>query len=195
MKRKPLLAITGCTAKAFETWSFRGFLPFTIGDGRWSDYTIDQAFQIKLLMEAAQATDTAAAAYLASRALHKIYPLDPFSFTGGDLWVALVRFEWEDAPADFEKLSVVAGRSGELTAKALEQVAAFDPKARLISLLCFSVDRIASELLVEAREWGLPEAEVRPVPEDLTGFPEWFKDLEASRRALLFGPDPVEREG
>lgn len=189
MKRKAILAITTCTPKAFETWSFRDFLPFTIGDGRWSDYTIDHAFQLKLLMEAAQATDTAAASYLAARALRKMHPLDPFAFTGGDLWVALVRYQWDEAPEDWVKLGVIAGRWADLNEMAVQHVADQDEKAKLTSVLAFSAVRIAHDLLTEAREFGLPEGEVRQVPEDLTGYPEWFKDLETSRRALIFGSD------
>ena len=65
MKRKALLAITGCTAKAFETYSARGFLPFGIQDARWSEYTLEDAFLLRLLMDAASGTDQDSAALLA----------------------------------------------------------------------------------------------------------------------------------
>lgn len=188
MKRNALLAITGCTAKAFETYAHRDFLPFHIAEGgRWSDYTIDQAFQLKVLMLAGDATDNKSAAYLASECLHKLHPIDPFAFTGGDLWVALVRYEWAEAPEDWIKLGVIAGRACDLPDLAKEHVSGQAPEAKLTSILALPAHKIALDLLSEAQEWGLPEGQVRSVPEDLTGYPEWFKGLEAQRRALIFG--------
>ncbi|MCU0904872.1 MAG: hypothetical protein MUE83_13510 [Tabrizicola sp.] len=190
MKRNALLAITGCTAKAFETYAHRDFLPFHIPDGgRWSDYTIDQAFELKVLSLASEATDNKSAAYLAERCLNKLHPIDPFAFNGGDLWVALVRYEWADAPENWIKLGVVAGRACDLPALANEHVAGQAPEAKLTSILAIPAHKIALDLLSEAREWGLPEGQARAVPEDLTGFPEWFKEIELQRRAIVFGTE------
>ncbi len=65
MKRQELLRITGCTVKAFETYAYRGFLPFLIKDSRWSDYSLLDACLLRVLMEAQKATSTANAAMLA----------------------------------------------------------------------------------------------------------------------------------
>lgn len=188
MKRKALLAITGCTPKTFETLSFRGFLPFAIEDYRWSDYTIDNAFQLKVLLDAAQGTDLGTAGYLAAQALSNLHPIDPFSFTGDEeMWLGLARFEWDEAPEGWRKLCVVAGRWCDIVPMAKARIADNDPSAKLTSLLTLSATRIARDLLDEARDYGLPEGEVRSLPENLFGYPEWFQEAEAKRRIMLAG--------
>lgn len=188
MKRKALLAITGCTAKAFETFAFRDFLPFVIEDRAWSDYTIENAFSLKVLMDAAQNTDHASASVLARRALDKLRPLDPFAWSGDEeLWVALIRYDWPDAPEDWDCREVVAGRWIDIQAAASRLVTEQAPGARIVGILSLSATKIAKAVLEEAREFGLPEGEVHGVPEDLTGYPDWFKAKEEERRAVVFG--------
>ena len=98
MKRKALLTITGCTPKAFETYSFRDFLPFVIEDRNWSNYTIHNAFSLKVLMNAAESTDLSSAAVLAAGALDALHPINPFAYAGDeDLHVALIRYDWPEA--------------------------------------------------------------------------------------------------
>lgn len=186
MKRKALLAITGCTPKAFETYSFRGFLPFVIEDRNWSNYTIYNAFSLKVLLDAAASTDLDSAAVLAKGALDALHPINPFAYSGEeDVHVALIRYDWPEAPEDWDCRTVVAGRWGDIEDKARKFVAELAPRAHVISVMAISATKIARSLLAEARDFGMPEGEVHQVPEDLTGYPEWFQKAETSRRAML----------
>lgn len=190
MKRKALLMIADSTAKFFETCSARGFLPFTIEERQWSDYTIENAVQLRLLEHAFKGTDLDSAAMIARSALGALYPLTPFSYTGGEgSWVALVRYEWPDAPEGWDCRHVIAGRMQDLQAKADEFVSDLDVSAKLVSIYAIPLDPIARHVWEEARELGLPEGENWPAttPEDLTGFPDWFKEIERARRSVVFG--------
>lgn len=190
MKRKALLLISASTPKFFETCSARGFLPFTIGERNWSDYTLENAFQLRLLEHAFKGTDLDSAALIARRALDAIHPLSPFSYTDGEgLWVALVRYEWPDAPEGWDLRHVIAGRMQDLQSKADEFINDLDVSAKLVSIYAIPVTPIARHVWEEARELGLPEGESWPAttPEDLTGFPEWFKEMELARRSVVFG--------
>lgn len=186
MKRKALLAITGCTPKSFETYSQRGRLPFAIPSDRWSEYTMTDALELKILMRAAELTDLDNASKLARSALDKISPLNPFSYCGDEeLFAALVRYDWPEKPEDWEERTVVGGRWQDIEAETRQFITEFLPGARLTGTLIVPVKQIADELLIEAHEFGLPEAAVQPVPEDLTGFPDWFVEKEQARRAML----------
>lgn len=186
MKRKALLTITNCSAKAFETYSFRDFLPFVIQDRNWSDYTIGNAFSLKVLMDAAENTDLSSAAVLAKAALDALHPINPFAYTGGqELWVALIRYDWPDGIEGWDSRHVVAGRWSDIEAEARNLVTEKAPGARVTGILSVSATKIAELLLNEANDLGLPEGEVQGVPEDLTGYPEWFKADELARRDLF----------
>ncbi len=188
MKRKALLAITGCTPKSFETYSARDNLPFAISSNRWSEYSIEDAFKLKLLIQAAELTNLDTASKLASAALDELHPLDPFAFCGDqELYVALIRYDWPDKFPDWDAWTVVAGRWQDIEAKASERVADIARGVRLIGTLALPIKPIAKELLTEARAFGLPEGEVHSVPEDLTGYPDWFVAEEQARRAMLAG--------
>jgi hypothetical protein len=188
MKRKALLAITGCTPKAFETYSARDQLPFSISQGNWSDYTIEDAFALKLFMRASECTSLDNAARLARGALAKLHPVNPFSFHGSEeLWVVLATYDWPSAPPDWACSLLVAGRWSDIVTHAKGALCGIAPDVSLLGLLAFSITDVAREVLQEARDFGLPEGKVQPVPEDLTGYPEWFKTEEADRRALVFG--------
>lgn len=189
MKRKALLAITGCTAKAFETYSARGFLPFGIQDARWSEYTLEDAFLLRLLMDAASGTDQDSAALLARGALDKMSPITPFSYTGDqEMWAALIRYDWPNAPEGWDQRHVVAGRWQDIEAQAKHLTTELAPGARVLSIQAVSATKIAHHVFRAAREFGLPEGEhPHAVPEDLTGYPEWFKEAEMARRRVVFG--------
>ena len=186
MKRKALLAITECTPKAFETFSARGFLPFVIEDGNWSDYTIYNAFSLKALTEAAACTSLSNAAFLAACALDALAPMDPFGFTdANEMWVALIHYHWPDAPEGWDCREVVAGRWCDLDTQAKSLLAERAPGAAVTAMLTVSATKIANTLLREARDFGLPEGEIPAIPENLTGYPKWFVEAETARRNLL----------
>jgi hypothetical protein len=187
MKRQALLAITGCTAKAFEIWSSRDLLPFGIPSGRWSDYSMGDALALALMLEAAEMTDLDTASKLAAGALPALHPLDPFAFCGSqELFAALIRYDWPDKPKVWDARTVVAGRWQDIEPLARERIADIAPDVRLVGMLTVPVKRIAERLFSAAQELGLPEGEVRAVPEDLTGYPDWFVQEEKARRVLLF---------
>lgn len=186
MKRKALLAITDCGTKAFEMYRERGFLPFNIEGRSWSEYTTENAFQLKVLLDGADATDLAGASMLAKGALNKLAPLNPFSYTGDEeLFIALARYEWEDAPEGWDCQAVLGGRWQDIRDQLDDLPKTISPDIRVRSVLVLSATKIAHKVLSEARDFGLPEGEVQPVPENLTGFPEWFKKAETARRELL----------
>jgi hypothetical protein len=188
MKRKALLAITGCTPKAFETYSARDQLPFSISRSNWSDYTIEDAFALKLFMQAAECTSLDNAARLARGALARLHPINPFSFYGSErLWVALATYAWPESPPDWECSLLVAGRWSDIVTQTEDALDRIATGVSLLGLLTFPASNVADEVLQEARDFGLPEGEVQPVPEDLTGFPDWFKTEETKRRSLVFG--------
>jgi hypothetical protein len=195
MKRKPLLAITGCTAKAFETYSSRNFLPIAIGDARWSDYTLKDAFALKVLVHAAKATDLASASVLASGAWNALKYLNPFAFTDAEeIWLGLVRYDWPDAPQGWIKKGVVAGRWCDIQPKADEYVNDLDKTAKITSILLVSASKIADGVFEEARQFAPdeahPDAAIIKMPEDLTGYPDWLKTAELGRRDFFAKLDP-----
>lgn len=194
MKRKALLAITGCTAKQFETFSARGFLPFAIEDARWSDYTLNHAFQLRMLLDGISGTDQDSAALLARDALSKLHPITPFSYTGDqEMWAALVRYYWPGAPEGWDCRAVVAGRWQDIEANANAHISGLAADARITSIQAVSVTKIAHHVWREARDFGLPEGEqAQPIPEDLTGYPDWFKEAEIARRRVVFGGNEAE---
>lgn len=187
MKRKALLLSTNCTAKAFETYSARDFLPFVIEDARWSEYSLQDAIELKILMDAAAFMDQKSAAYLARQAFDKLHPIHPlFPTDGHELWVALVRYDWAEAPEDWEGRTVIAGRWQDIYADAQTFVQGFNGKCKILSIQAISASKIAVEVWQEVREIGLPEGDEIPgVPEDLTGFPEWFIEVENARRRVM----------
>jgi hypothetical protein len=190
MKRRALLEITGCTIKAFETYSSRGFLPFSIRDSRWSDYSIEDAFALKVLTDAAAVTDLATASTFARGALKALHPLNPFAYMGDDeVWIALINYEDPEGTEGGTGSVVVAGRWRDIDAQARARLECVGPTAKLTSVLALSATRTARDVLQEARDFDLPEAEVPPIPEDVSGYPEWFVENELARRAVLFERD------
>jgi hypothetical protein len=189
MKRQALLIITGCGAKAFETYSSRGLLPFPIRADRWSDYSADDALKLAVMLRAAELTDLDSASTLARRVLPELSPLDPFGWCGDQpLYGALTRYAWPGMPDDYDARIVVAGRWQDIEPMARERiarVAEIEPGARMTSLLCICVTELADRLLEAAHDLGLPDVQVRPVPENLTGSPAWFTEREQARRALF----------
>lgn len=142
------------------------------------------------MQHAFKGTDLESASMIARRALDAIYPLTPFPYTGNEgLWAALVRYDWLDAPEGWDCRQIVAGRMQDLQAKADEFVSDLDASATLISIYAIPMASIARHVWAEARDLGLPEGESWPVttPEDLTGFPDWFKEAEQERRAIVSG--------
>lgn len=187
MKRRALLDITACSSKVLDMWIMRGFCPVSLAPAQWTDYTMGDAFKLRLMMEVAQVTKLETASYFAKRALRALAPINPFTYTGdAEMWVALVRYEWPNPIEGWDCRHVVAGRWEDLHRLAKEHVTNIDPSARLVSLLAFSATRIAGQVWREARERGLPEAATVPaIPEVLTGYPEWFREAEVERRTMF----------
>lgn len=50
MRRKELLALTECDPKRFETLQQREQLP-VLASGRWAEYSLDDAFRVRLLLD------------------------------------------------------------------------------------------------------------------------------------------------
>lgn len=190
MKRKALLIVADCSVKAFEGWASRGHLPFAKEGKNWSDYSLDNAIELKLMVDAAKGTDVESAGVLASQALHKLHPIHPLYYTDNqELWVALVRYDWPDAPEDFDARTVVAGRWEEIEEKAQMFVRDISPDAAVVSIYAVSATRSATKAWEEAHELGLPEGDASylSIPEDLAHFPEWFRACEMKRREVVFG--------
>ena len=194
MKRKALLIVADCTAKFFETCSARGFNPVTITDRAWSDYSLNDAFELRLLQQAFKGTDLDSAALIARRALDAISPMSPFAYTDGEeLWVALVRYDWADAPEEWDCRQVIGGRLQDIHVKAEEFVKGLDAAAKVTSVYLIHMTKIAQHVWKEARDLGLPEGDEYPViPEDLTGYPKWFQEVERARRAVAFDTGEAE---
>lgn len=162
MKRKALLAITGCRPERFDTYLHRDNLPFAVSSGAWTDYTLENALELKLLMTAAQLTDVDSASKLARAAFHQLYPLDPFAFCGDqELFVALIRYDWPDKPDDWDGRTVVAGRWQDVDVKARDRIDGIAPNVCITGILALPVKRIAADLQKEASDFGLPEGVVR----------------------------------
>ncbi|WP_406736444.1 hypothetical protein [Thioclava sp. GXIMD4215] len=187
MKRKALLMCASCTVKTLESYTARGISPIHIEDRNWNDYTLEQALQLRLMVQAAKSMDNDSAGLLARRAVDMLYPFTPFTYTGQDMFVALVRYDWPSAPEGWDCRQVVAGRWEDLHTKAQEFVTSLDDGATLRSIEAYCVTDLAKEVWEEAHELGLPEGEAWPaaVSEDLTGYPEWFKEHEIARRKSI----------
>lgn len=190
MKRKALLLTSGFTVKQFEGCAARDDLPFSIGRDRWSDYSIEQAVQLRIMKLAADGMDNTNAALLARGAFDKLWPLSPFAYTDGeDLWVGLVRYEWSNAPEGWDCRAVIAGRWSDLSVEAAQYLSGFEGGAELVSITAISASKAARDVWTEARELGLPEGDQWPkcVSENLDGYPEWFQEIERARREVVFG--------
>jgi len=147
MRRKALLTITGCSAKRFEIYSARGLLPFPIPKRAWSDYSLEDAFRLRLLILAAEVTDLSSASFLAGRALDALKPLNPFAASGcAGLWVALVRFDCLAAPDNRDRRHVVAGRWEDFQSRVASYIAAQGWDADLKSIQLHSASAIAFHL-------------------------------------------------
>ncbi|WP_136644654.1 hypothetical protein [Tabrizicola sp. YIM 78059] len=195
-KRTPLTAIAGMPATRFDQDQRRGKLPRLDGTGKRT-YTMRDAFRLRCYWQAADATDLDSAKLLSDRALEALRPLDPFTWTDGvELHVALIRYDWPDALEGWDCRHVIAGRWEDLRALAKAHVASVDPSARLVSVIAFSATAIANHVWRAARELGLSETESVPgIPEDLTGFPEWFREAEVERRTLAATWSDASDEG
>ena len=102
-----------------------------------------------------------------------------------NIWVAIVSYHWPEAPQDWVQKTVVAGRWSDIETKAKIFVAGLASDAAITGVFAVSAKNIANHVLTEARDFGLAEGEVQSVPDDLTGYPDWFQDIEGKRRALF----------
>ena len=186
MKRKALLTIADFSARKFEIYSSRGLLPVVITDQGHSNYSLADAFALRLLSEVGEVTSLENAAHFARKALDALRPINPMSFTNAEeMVVALVFYAWPDAPEGWDCRAVIGGRWQDLQGQIAEKILDPMPGAYVTAMLTVSASRIGRHVYQEARDFGLPEGEMPPaIPEDLTGYPEWFKTAERARRQL-----------
>lgn len=191
MKRKAMLAITDFPARQYEVYSSRGLIPVQVDEGRWTEYTLDDALMLRLMLNASTSISLENASFLARKALHALYPVNPFGFTNAEeLWAALVVYDWPDAPEEWDCREVVAGRWQDIPGEIEKRVTHRMPGARVQIILTLSVSKAAQDVFTAAKDLGLPEADfAAPMPEDMTHYPEWLQKAEADRRDLLRGSD------
>ncbi|WP_185802983.1 hypothetical protein [Pontivivens nitratireducens] len=191
MKRKALLEIAGCTVKMFESYTARGFLPFEIQD-RWTDYDLSDAVRLAVMVEAAKVCDVAGASQIAGNLNSALDGIDPLFVMEESVFVALVKYDWSEAPAaDWKGRTIVGGRWADLNAKATAFVSSFDGKGSLRSIYAVNVSEIASKTFEAGRELGVLDFSDLPnCPRDLTGFPDWFAENERARRKVMSAASP-----
>lgn len=191
MKRKGFLMVTGCASARLDTLAARDQLPFVTEPGKWSDYSLNDAFRLRLMLDAAEIMDVSTASKLARLADDRFYPLDVMGFTGDrDLWAGVVFYTFDDMPEDWDNRYVVGGLPEELFPDAERFIENLAPGARILGLTMVNASSAARRVRQEAHEIGLPEAQdFPPIPDDLTGFPAWFTEVEMKRRNLFVDPE------
>lgn len=183
MRRKALLLVTDCTQKTFETFSARGFLPFPSGKGGWGEYTLVDALTLRLLTELSKiTTDLRTASDIAGAAPD----MKPNPFWHSDhinIYLVAALFEYQDNDMLRQEVWTWTAREDHLR----EGYPAYKaPGYREVGILAVNATAAAKKVMQAARDLGLPEAKSIPeIPEDLTGYPEWFRTVEMARRELL----------
>jgi len=176
------------TIPYFSNLKRRNKLPMVLSslDDKTARYTLGDALKLRLMSEVAQTVPVALARQLASSALARLYPLDPFSYTGDvHLWATLVHFDWPDRPAEVEGRDVVAGRWQDIHDQTEVRRVFWSDSAYVKSTLTVNVTKAAQRVWKIADELGLAEARnIPPIPENVSHYPDWFQTAEAARRAL-----------
>jgi hypothetical protein len=187
MKLSNIATLAGVSPSRLKVIKQRGQIPFAHADGPIdADHPIEDAVSLRLMQQAALSIPVSAALHLSERAIDKLRPFNVFAFTGADLWVALVRYDWPGMSADWEPHAVVGGRFEDLHPLAVEAVAAIDPGATILSIFTVNASQAAREVWAEGKRREMSGFDSPPgVPEDLSGYPAWFREVEAERRKMF----------
>lgn len=188
MKRKGLVTLAGINDNTFDLWQKRGLLPFASEGGRWTDYTLTNALQVRLMADLAKVTDLRTASEIASAA-GDLRP-HPFWATGDDVYLCGTVYEYPGEDGTIRETAAWGGRDGDgITGGRIVL-----PDYRAVAHLAVNASAAAREILTAALELGIPHDDgIPPIPEDLTRFPAWFRDYEMQRREIVFGtPAAVE---
>ena len=185
MKRKGLLAITGCGDKRFETFGTRDQLPFPATTGKWNDYTLEDAFRLRLMIETLDHAggDIETALYLAGNGPRKL-PMHPLNYPSseGEMWVAAGKVtEPNNADDETHSRFTVAGRLQDISPKVRDIVKRDFEGSKVVALVCINVSAVADHVRQEALDFGLPEGNDYTSVWEHWEWPEWV-DRAAMRQ-------------
>jgi len=188
MRQKFGLICAGMGMPRFTVLKQRDHLPMVLSslDDKTARYTLGDALKLRLMLEAGLTISVTLARQLASSALARLYPLDPFSYTGDEhLWATLIHFEWPDRPAEVAGRDVVAGRWQDIHDQTEVRRVFWSDSAYVQSTVTVNVTKAAQRVWEIADELGLAEVtKIPPIPENVSHYPDWFQTAEAARRAL-----------
>lgn len=163
MRRKGLLLVSGCGEKRFENLAARNQLPFPSPEGKWNDYTLQQAYDLQLMLTG---MDTwGASIELAQYVLNGLrkMPAHPLNHPLGepDVWVGAAVVDdpvlKDDGSIDFYPQFTFAGRLEEVSAAVSPERSGW--QARLRSIVLLNATHSARVVRERAREIGLPEGD------------------------------------
>lgn len=181
MKRKGLCLITNCAEKRLDTMVTRGQWIATKGEGAQAQYTLEDAFRLRLLLVAMDhaGADIETATYLLNGVGDlSMHPLN-YPRSHGDMWIAAGVVKTGNP--DFPSMRIhVGGRLQDLHDLAHNR---FAPEAGevLETLLSVNVSEVAHFVRNEAMEIGLPEGRDFSQVWPYSQFPVWMKaDLDSA---------------
>ena len=157
MRRKGLCLITTCAEKRLDSMASRGQWNPTMGEGAHADYTLEDAFRLRVLIVAMDhaGADFETAQYLLNGITDlSMHPLN-YPRSEGDMWIAAGVVRTGDA--DFPSMRVhCGGRLQDIHAEALTR---FSPEKGQVleALVCVNVSEAAHFVRKEAMDIGLPE--------------------------------------
>jgi hypothetical protein len=177
VKRKGLLLVTGCAEKRFDTLNNREQLPFSTGAGRWADYSLDDAFRLRVMLTAVDQAglNLENGLYLAVSGVGKLsmHPLNyPESY--GAMWVAVCTVTEPDPEVkETHWRFAVAGRQEDLAGLAAAHIDRNHLGSKLVAMVAVNASEAALHVRDAARDIGLPESDdYSPVWENWQ-WPSW----------------------
>jgi hypothetical protein len=180
MKRPALLIATECKIPRFDTLAKRAQLPFGAGvaDGR-NDYSLHDAYRLRLMLDAPKGIDNDTAQFIAKESTYILGNL-PFYHTEGVTLYAGAMY------VDGQRVAV-AGRMADI-AELADPVNGMFAGMKCGGLVLLNATEAAQKVQKALAALGLPQSEwLVDMPEDVSGFPEWFQKIETERRAMLSG--------
>lgn len=113
MKRKQLLYVTECNERRFDTLHMRDQLPFLKTRGRWAEYSVEEAFRLRVMLDLIGSEGQAdplgglghkAALSITNNALSKYHSLRGAimleEFAEADWWIGVTIFEEVNASGE-----------------------------------------------------------------------------------------------